>query len=112
MSRIIQASAPPPLCPSAAKLSIPASPFPRSVEDCDFAAEGRRGKEAEEEALFSIQPVLHLQAGNFFEIDEVPCQHRGIVFQSDAGDAKIFGADTKYLSLETAENLHQISTSR
>lgn len=43
MSGLIQPSSPLPLCPSAVKLSIPASTFPRSVEDFDFAAEGQRG---------------------------------------------------------------------
>ena len=53
----------------------------------------------------SIQPVLHLQTGNLREIHEVSRQHRGVVFQRDAGDAQVHCED---LELEISQAIKDV----
>lgn len=56
----------------------------------------------------SIQPVFDAQVGHFFEVREVPCQHGGIVFERDACDAEVHGADVHLPAPQAVKDVRRI----
>lgn len=60
----------------------------------------------------SIQPVFDLESGGLIEVFQISCEHGGIVFERNAGDAKIERTDGDTLASHRVENVSGVFSPR